>query len=71
MSCRDEPGLVGVGDTHRLVPLYAQAGGQEDAGCKGHMAEALANMVEVCRVEVIELHGYRAHDQVGEEEDEV
>ena len=62
--------LVGVRNTDSLVPLHAEAGGEEDAGSQGHVADTLASMVQMGGVEVVVQH-YGAHGQVGEEEDKI
>ena len=36
-----QPVLVVVRSTHSLVPLYGEAGGEEDAGSEGHVTDTL------------------------------
>ena len=62
--------LVRVRKTDSLVPLHAEAGGEEDAGSQGHVADTLASMVQMGGVEVVVQH-YGAHGQGGEQEDKV
>ena len=65
------PSLVAMGWTHCLVSLKTKTGGQEDAGCQRHVAHTLAQVVQLCRVQVMVAHGYGAHHQAGQQEDEV
>ena len=70
MPSPGQPVLVIVRSTHSLVSLYGEAGGEEDAGSKGHVTDTLASMVQVGGVEV-EVHHYGAQGQSGEEEDKI
>ena len=65
------PSLITMRGAHSLVPLKTKAGGQEDACCQRHVAHTLAQVVELCRVQVQVAHGYGAHHQAGQQEDEV
>ena len=65
------PSLITMWGAHCLVSLKTKTGGQEDAGCQRHVAHTLAQVVQLCRVQVQVAHGYGAHDQAGQQEDEV
>ena len=58
-----QPVLVGVRKAHSLMPLYAQTGGEEDAGSQGHVTDTLASMVQMGGVEVV-VHHYGAQGKV-------
>ena len=70
MTSLCQPVLVRVRNTHSLVPLYGQAGGEEDAGSQGHVTDTLTSMVQMGGVELV-VHHYGAHGQGGEEEDKI
>ena len=70
MPSLGQPVLVKVRVTHGLVPLHAEAGGQEDAGSQGDMTYTLASLVQVGGVQEV-VHHHGAHGQVGEEEQQV
>ena len=65
------PSLITMRGAHSLVSLKTKAGGQEDAGCQRHVAHTLAQVVQLCRVQVMVAHGYGGHGQAGQQEDEV
>ena len=70
MTSLGQPVLVGVRKAHRLMPLYAQTGGEEYTGSQGHVTDTFASMVQMGGVEVVVQH-YGAHGQSGEEEDKI
>ena len=58
MPSPGQPVLVRVRNTHSLVPLYGEAGGEEDAGSQGHVTNTLPSMAQMSGVEV-EVNHYR------------
>ena len=57
--------------THRLVSLHSDAGGEKDTGGQGNMTDTFSSMVHIGWVELVVLQGYGAHGQAGDEEHHV
>ena len=53
------------------MPLNGKAGGEEDARRQGHVADTLRDGVELVGVDVVDLEGEGADEEVKENKDKV